>query len=346
MADVLTVIDDPSFELHRAPRQHPECPERLAAARAGVARLPAGQRRTHAARAATEAELSSVHAAEHVAFLERALDGRHAQLDADTYASPGTRDAMLRAAGAAAELGRILVSGEHTRGFALLRPPGHHAEHDRAMGFCLVNNVAVAARAAQAAGARKVAIVDWDVHHGNGTQDVFERDPSVLFVSLHQWPLYPGTGAPGEVGLGSGRGTTANLALPPGSGPEEYGAAFRDIVVPLVGAFGPDVILVSAGFDAHARDPLASMQLDAATYAAMTGALVRVAESLGHGRVGLVLEGGYDLLGLEESVAASAAALLGPSGPLPEGRAAPAALTALGHTRAALAPFWPALVPG
>ena len=340
MAAVLTVIDDASFDLHRAPRRHPECPERLAAARAGIARLPAAQRRAHAVRAVTEAELARVHSAEHLAFLERALDGSHAQLDADTYAGPGTRDAMLRAAGGAAELGRLLLSGEHTRGFALLRPPGHHAEHDRAMGFCLVNNVAIAARAAQAAGARKVAIVDWDVHHGNGTQDVFEHDPSVLFVSLHQWPLYPGTGAPGEIGLGPGRGTTANLALPPGSGPEEYGAAFREIVVPLLGAFGPDVILVSAGFDAHARDPLASMQLDAPSYAAMTGALVQVAESLGHGRVGLVLEGGYDLVGLEESVAASASALLSGGVSLPEGRAAPAAHAALAHTRQALAPFW------
>jgi acetoin utilization deacetylase AcuC-like enzyme len=345
MAGALTVIDDPSFDLHKAARRHPECPERLAAVRSGLGTLAAEQRRAHPARAATESELLSVHSRAHLDALDRALDGSFFSLDADTYAGPDTREAMLRAAGGAAELGRVLMAGQHTRGFALLRPPGHHAEHDRAMGFCLLNNVAVAARAAQAAGAKKVAIVDWDVHHGNGTQDVFESDPSVLFVSLHQWPLYPGTGAPGEIGTGEGRGTTANLALPPGSGPEEYGEAFREVVLPLVSAYAPDLILVSAGYDAHVRDPLASMRLDEASYAGMTSALVQLAEGLGHGRVGLVLEGGYDLVGLEGSVGASAKALLDPHAPLPEGHAAPASSIALRHTVEALARFWPTLVP-
>ena len=336
------VIDDESFDLHRAARRHPENPERLAAARSGLGSLKDGEREAVAAREATKEELLAVHGQEHLALLDRALDGTFGHLDADTYFAPHSREAMLRAAGGAAELGRRLMNGDR-RGFALLRPPGHHAERDRPMGFCLLNNVAFAARAAQSAGAKRVAIVDWDVHHGNGTQDVFERDPDVMFVSLHQWPLYPGTGAPGEIGIGAGAGRTANLALPPGSGPEEYGAAFRQVVIPLVEGFAPDLILVSAGYDAHRSDPLASMHLDGPTYAAMTSALVSLSERLGHGRLGLVLEGGYDLNALEESVAASAKAALDPRAALPEGRASYAALAAIRHTVDALAPHWPSI---
>ncbi len=327
----LLVVDDASFDRHRAPRKHPECPERLDAARSG---LRAMKTASLAARPATIDEIGQVHG--HWATLDRALDGRFGMLDADTYFAPESREAVLRAAGGAAELGRALM-GEATRAFGLFRPPGHHAEIDRAMGFCLLNNVAFAARAAQRAGARKVAIVDWDVHHGNGTQDIFYRDPSVHFVSLHQWPLYPGTGAPSEIGEGEGKGSTSNLALPPGSGPDEYGEAFRRVVVPRLRGFAPDVILVSAGYDAHRDDPLGSMHLDAPTYGAMTSALVALAEELGHGRIGLVLEGGYDLNGLEDSVAASARALLGEPTPLPEGRPSAAASAAIEQTVQALA---------
>lgn len=329
-ADRLAVIDDASFAAHRSPRRHPECPERLDAARSGLTSVA-----THAlpVRAARMDEIAAVHGEHHWPRLDRALDGHFGMLDADTFYAPGSREAVLRAAGGAAELGRALMS-ETTRGFALLRPPGHHAEIDRAMGFCLLNNVAFAARAAQTAGAKKVAIVDWDVHHGNGTQDIFWRDPTVHFTSLHQWPLYPGTGSPREIGDGEGRGATTNLALPPGSGPEEYAEAFRRVVLPELRAFAPDVILVSAGYDAHRDDPLGSMHLDAPSYGAMTTALVELAEELGHGRVGLVLEGGYDLSGLEVSVAASARALMGERTALPEGRASAAASAAIGQTEA------------
>lgn len=326
----LAVIDDASFDAHRSPRRHPECPERLDAARSGLKGLAT---RALPVRPASLEEISAVHGEHHWPRLDRALDGRFGMLDADTYYAPESRDAVLRAAGGAAELGRALMT-DTTRAFALLRPPGHHAEIDRAMGFCLLNNVAFAARAAQRAGAKTVAIVDWDVHHGNGTQDIFWRDPSVLFLSLHQWPLYPGTGSPREMGEGEGRGATTNLALPPGSGPEAYAEAFRRVVLPQLRAFGPDVILVSAGYDAHRDDPLGAMHLDAPSYAAMTTALIAVAEQLGHGRVGLVLEGGYDLAGLEASVAASARALLGESTALPEGKASAAASAAITQTEA------------
>jgi acetoin utilization deacetylase AcuC-like enzyme len=345
MSDVLAIVDDDSFDGHRSARRHPECPERLDAARSGVRAGMGDATATRIeAREVTAADLRAVHGAGHLDAIESVLDDRgFVDLDADTFAGPGTRIAMRRAAGGAAELGARLGRGEIRRGFALLRPPGHHAERDRAMGFCLLNNVAVAARAAQAAGAGKVAVIDWDVHHGNGTQDVFERDPSVLFVSLHQWPLYPGTGAPGEIGVGDGAGRTANLALPPGSGPAEYAHALRRVVLPLVEAFGADAILVSAGYDAHTRDPLASMRLDGPSYQAMGSALIALAERRGHGRVGFVLEGGYDLIGLEEGVAATTRAAIGQHLALPYERATPAAVSAVEHTVQALAPFWPGL---
>jgi acetoin utilization deacetylase AcuC-like enzyme len=212
------------------------------------------------------------------------------------------------------------------------------------MGFCLFNNVAVAAAALADRGAR-VAIVDWDVHHGNGTQDAFEADPSVLFISLHQYPLYPGTGAPAEIGSGAGKGYTANLALPSGSGPEVYGEAFRRVVLPLLDAFDADLVLVSSGFDAHADDPLAGMELDATSFGAMTSAVLDQMErgGRGEGRCGLFLEGGYDLNALADSVGAVARVLAGERVALPEGKVAAAAARAIEATRAALSACWPGL---
>ncbi|HEY8431522.1 MAG TPA: histone deacetylase [Sandaracinaceae bacterium] len=336
-AETLAVVDDRRFDGHRPRGAHPERPERLEAARAGLARAaPADRVVSIAARPARAGELEAIHRGEYVAELERILAGGFGYVDPDTYCSPETREAAWHAAGGAVALAEALVAGRARRGFALLRPPGHHAEADRAMGFCLLNNVAIAARAAQRAGAAKVAIVDWDVHHGNGTQHAFEDDPNVLFVSLHQWPLYPGTGGPHEVGTGAGRGRTCNLALPPGGGDEVYAEAFRRVVLPLLRWHEPDLILVSAGYDAHRRDPLASMNLSDAAYGAMASALVETAEALGHGRVGFLLEGGYDLHALEASVAETARAALGARTPLPEGRVPAQWKTAIEVTRAAL----------
>jgi acetoin utilization deacetylase AcuC-like enzyme len=340
----IAIVDDPRFDAHRERSGgHPERPERLVAAREGLyAALPEHDRVLLEAREAALDELARVHDADYLRSLRERLREGYGHIDADTYYSPGTAEAALRSAGGAAALATALLSDAPNaarRGVALLRPPGHHAEPDAAMGFCMLNNVAVAASAALDAGALRAAIVDWDVHHGNGTQSAFYADPRVLFVSLHQHPFYPGTGRPDEIGQGPGRGYTANVALPSGQGPETYAHAFRRVVLPLLGRFEPDLVLVSAGFDAHRRDPLAQMHLDAASYGAMASALVEQAQPRG-GRVGLLLEGGYDLIALQESVAAATRALRGERTALPEDAPSTAGREAVELARRALEPYW------
>ena len=298
------LVFDERFLAHRAPYEHPEHPGRLEAIwrRLEDEGLAARCRRIPA-REASDEELCRVHTAAHVAAIARTAGGGFRQLDPDTYTGPGSALAARLAAGGLVELSVAVASGECDNGLALLRPPGHHAEADRAMGFCLFNNVAVAARAVQAAGAAKrVLIVDWDLHHGNGTQNTFWRDPSVLYVSTHQFPFYPGSGAVEEVGDGAGRGFTINVPLPAGCGDAEYLAAFDRVLLPAARDFRPDLVLVSAGFDAAEGDPLGAMRISPAGYAQMTQRLI----GLANGRVVLALEGGYDL----EAIAASAAACL------------------------------------
>jgi acetoin utilization deacetylase AcuC-like enzyme len=308
MSTSLAVVDDPSFDEHRPPASHPERPERLAAARRAASRVTARSGRTDiAVRAATDDELARVHHDRYVEHLGRSA-GRWMNWDADTYAAPGSVDAARRAAGGAIELVNALTSGDVQRGVALLRPPGHHAGPEGAMGFCLLNNVALAAAHARARGVGKVMIVDFDVHHGNGTQDIFYADPSVLFVSLHQFPFYPGTGSRAETGSGEGRGHTINVPLSAGANDGAYAAAFNELVAPLAAAYAPELLLVSAGFDGHRDDPLGGMRATAAGYRFMVEALRRAVPDV---PCGMLLEGGYDLGAIETSLAASLEALSG-----------------------------------
>jgi acetoin utilization deacetylase AcuC-like enzyme len=238
-------------------------------------------------------------------------------LDADTFTSPESWDIARLAAGAVVLAGRTVMAGETTRAAALVRPPGHHALPDRAMGFCLLNNVAIAAADLIDSGVPRVAIVDIDVHHGNGTQAIFARRPDVLYVSLHQWPFYPGTGAVEEVGIGDGAGRTVNVPLPAWCVDQDYELAFTQVVVPILRAFEPAVIFMSAGFDAHERDPLAKMRLTEAGFGAMTRHLVGVADACCAGRLVLATEGGYELAAFASSLDASLAEMAGLEIPWP-----------------------------
>jgi acetoin utilization deacetylase AcuC-like enzyme len=296
---MLGYVLDEVFVHHRAPGGHPERPARVEAVRDALVAAGLRERGTQvAAREITDEELARVHTAAYLAEIAKKLPGHSGWLDPDTYYSEGTWEAARKAAGSVTELALRAVAGEHPRGIAVVRPPGHHAEADRAMGFCIYNNVAVAAAAARAAGAGRVAIVDWDVHHGNGTQDIFWDDPDVAYLSVHQWPYYPGTGAPQEVGGDKAKGSTINVGLPAGSGDDEYLAAFDEVFVPLLLGFKPDLVIISAGFDAYRADPLASMRVTREGFGAMADRLRAVADRVAGGRIIAALEGGYDLDGL------------------------------------------------
>ena len=302
-----------SFLEHDPGEGHPERAARVAAIeeRLGGAGLLA-ELDVLEPRTARREELEAVHDPALVRRVEEACARAPASLDADTAVSGGSLEAALRAAGGALEAAERIVDGTWSRAFCAVRPPGHHAERHRPMGFCLFNNVAVAARAlVQTHGLERVAVVDFDVHHGNGTQDVFAEDPRVFYASLHQWPLSPGTGAADERGRGEGEGTTLNAPLPLGADDAAWQRALEERVLPAVEAFAPEVLLLSAGFDAHRDDPLAGTRLTEDGYRSMTTALVEVAERTAGGRVVSVLEGGYRLEALARSVEAHLEALVG-----------------------------------
>ena len=326
------LITDPTFLEHSCGPGHPESPLRLHRILAALQGDPLEGTVFARPRPATAEEITAVHAPDYVSQLAR-LDGRAVQLDPDTAMSPRSWKAALLAAGAGVTAVEEVWAGRARNAFALVRPPGHHAENAQAMGFCLLNNAAVAAAAALRLGARRVAILDWDVHHGNGTQHLFEDRADVLYLSAHQYPFYPGTGAAEEVGSGEGAGFTVNCALEPGQTDADYGAVFHELFLPALQRFAPDLIVVSAGFDAHARDPLGGMRLSERGFAAMGCALRDVAPD---GKLVLLLEGGYDLDALAASVRATVEVLAGASETFPSGVAygAPEAIAA---TRLALA---------
>jgi acetoin utilization deacetylase AcuC-like enzyme len=309
--------DDPVFRDHDSGPGHPERPERLDAVRRGLRESGLEAQLVSAtARPATTEELLRVHTEEHVALVE-STHGRYFRFDPDTVAGPRSHEAARLAAGAVVDaVGRVLA-GEADRAFCAVRPPGHHAEADRAMGFCLFNNVAVGAAYALSRGLSRVAIIDVDVHHGNGTQAIFYDDPRVLYVSSHAYPFYPGTGALDEMGEGAGTGFTVNIPLPNGTGDAQYARLYREIVAPIGNAFAPQLVLVSIGFDPHALDPLAGMALTERGFAELADVCLGIAEWASDGRAVFVLEGGYDLGAIAASSAAVVRRLLGePSEPV------------------------------
>jgi acetoin utilization deacetylase AcuC-like enzyme len=302
---------DDAQSLHNVPR-HPEHPGRVDAALAYLRNTGRLSRlRECPARRATDDELTLAHAAAHVDRMRRLDERGGGRIDADTSTVPGSFEAAVRAAGAVVAAVDGVLRGGDDAAYCLVRPPGHHATRDRAMGFCLFNNVAVAAAYARARhGIQRLAIVDFDVHHGNGTQDIFWDDPDVLYLSLHQFPFYPGTGDWREIGGEAANGATVNVPLPAGSADGEYLNVFDLLFLPLLDRFRPELILVSAGYDAHLGDPLASMALSTQAYGAMMARIRQAADAGAGGRIVVALEGGYNVDDLSASVAASIDVLL------------------------------------
>ena len=306
-------LHHPSFLGHDAGPDNPERATRLIAIRERL--VVSGLRDELGwmeARAARDEELLRVHSASHVEGIAAACAAGGGQLDWDTAVSEASWPAARHAAGAVIEAAEEVLHGRWRNAFCAVRPPGHHAERARAMGFCLFNNVAVAAAALRAVhGIERVAILDWDVHHGNGTQHIFELDPTVFYASLHQWPHYPGTGAADERGLGEGEGCTLNIPLAAGTGDAEWWRSLEDEVLPAFAAFRPQFLLLSAGFDAHRLDPLSNTMLSTEGYRQMTRVLRAFAEEVCDGRLVSVLEGGYDTGALAMCVEAHLEELVG-----------------------------------
>jgi acetoin utilization deacetylase AcuC-like enzyme len=294
---------DEIYLRHHTPDGHPERVARMEALLELSRRSPEmGVTPVQARRRATVEELSLAHTPEYVETIASTA-GRSFMLDADTTTSPESYEVACHAAGSLLALVDAVVAGELDNAFAAVRPPGHHAERERAMGFCLFNNIAIAAaHAISRHRFERVLVVDWDVHHGNGTQEIFWNDGRVLFVSLHQFPFYPGTGGAEEVGEGEGRGRTVNIPMSAGFGNVEYTAAFERVVAPIASAFDPQLVLVSAGFDAHASDPLGGMRVTEQGFASMADTMLSIAREHAGGKLVAVLEGGYDVDALSKSV--------------------------------------------
>jgi acetoin utilization deacetylase AcuC-like enzyme len=304
------LLTDAGMDDHAA-AGHPERPDRREAAAVGVRDAAGDALAEPSVQPITDAEARLVHDAAYLELLTAGAAQGGGWLDGDTYLGPGSVEVARLAAGATVQAARAVAAGEAAIAFAAVRPPGHHARSDRASGFCLLNNVALAVACLRHDGsAQRIAIVDWDVHHGDGTQEIFDADADLLYTSTHQFPFYPGTGSAAESGRGAASGTKLNRPLLAGDGDEAFTAAWVDELIPAVEAFAPDAILVSAGYDAHAADPLAELTVTEAGFEVVATALGGAARRLGLAGVALTLEGGYDLDALRRSAAASVHGLL------------------------------------
>ncbi|MEO8679146.1 MAG: histone deacetylase [Vicinamibacterales bacterium] len=314
----LVVVTSNRFVDHLNPPGHPERPERAEVMQVVTSRWQESGGAVLDPRAATDEDLARVHTPDHIAAITGSR-GRASKIDEDTFTSPESDEVARLAAGAVltaidAVLGPFPGTAKavpydpgavpYDRALVMVRPPGHHAEADKAMGFCLYNNIAVGAAYARSRGSARVAVVDYDVHHGNGTQQIFYADPSVLFVSSHQFPFYPGTGAATEVGSGAGAGLTLNVPLSIGARDAEVERLYSTVVIPKVRDFKPDLLLISAGFDAHKEDPLGQLRMTTAGFSRLTKMLVDLADEVCDGKVVLVTEGGYDTAALAECLQA------------------------------------------
>lgn len=300
----LTIVSSKRFVDHVTPAGHPERPERGEVLQGVAAAFKEGGGEVIEPRAATDEDLLRVHTEEHVQSIVETR-GKATMIDEDTFTSPDSDEVARLAAGAVLTgVDRVLDGPAGARALVLVRPPGHHAEADRAMGFCLYSNIAVGAAYARSRGCARVAIVDYDVHHGNGTQWIFYEDPTVLFVSSHQYPFYPGTGAASERGRGEGLGFTLNIPLDAGAKDEEIESKYQQQVLPALREFKPDLLMISAGFDAHEMDPLGQLRMTTEGFGRLTKMLVSAADELCSGKVVIVTEGGYDLTALGDSLKA------------------------------------------
>jgi len=299
------VVIDPEFLKHEPGEFHPERPERLKALLELTRALHGGMIQILPPRQATLAEIEACHGSQYMDLIRSTSETNRYALDGDTVTCADSFGTAVLAVGGFLRLLESMAAGEFQNGFAMVRPPGHHALKDHAMGFCLFNTMAIGAQYLKTHyGARRILIMDWDVHHGNGTQDSFYCDPSVLYISTHQYPYYPGTGAMNEVGMGKGEGYTVNIPLPAGCGDEEYLGVFKQIVMPIAAKYEPEWVLISAGFDSHRQDPLGGMLVTEEGFATMASLLLNLAQKFAGGKVAFLLEGGYNLKALKSSVAA------------------------------------------
>lgn len=304
------VVVDKEYLKHVPGDGHPERSERIQVLLDLATALDREKFSRLAPRSASRADIERIHGVDHVRLVESTSTVNRYALDGDTITCRDSFGVALLAVGGFLHALDSIAANESANGFALVRPPGHHALRNRAMGFCLFNTMAIGAEYLKRNhGAKKIMIVDWDVHHGNGTQDAFYNDPSVLFLSTHQYPYYPGTGAVTEIGAGAGEGYTINIPLPAGCADREYLQVFQDVVVGAAAKFRPEWVLVSAGFDPHQRDPLGGMEVSEQGFGTMARVLIDVAYKFSNGRIAFLLEGGYDLTALRNSTAAVLAAL-------------------------------------